>query len=114
MGRVLTSPVSNVGGGETRAVNANYTAVASDILLIDTSAATVGAEFTITLPANPAIGDRINLIDAAGNCGAVKAIVARHGNKIANVDDDLDFDISNNALELIYTGSTYGWSILSN
>jgi hypothetical protein len=28
--------------------------------------------------------------------------------------EDLDFDIKNASLELIYTGSAFGWSILSN
>jgi len=111
MGRVLTAP-AGAAGGATRTATTSLTANASDIIFIDT--ATNGSELTITLPSNPAIGDRINLIDAAGNCSTVKAIVARNGNKIANVADDLDFDISNNSLELIYSGSSYGWSILSN
>jgi len=112
MGRVLTAPVSNAGGGATRTATTSLTANASDIIFIDT--ATNAAELTITLPANPALGDRVNLIDSAGNCSTIKAIIARNGNKIANVADDLDFDISNNSLELIYSGSSYGWSILSN
>ena len=79
--------------------------------MIDTTA---GTELTLTMPANPAQGDRINLIDAAGQCGTTKAVIARNGNKIANLAEDLDFDIKNASLELIYTGSSYGWSILSN
>jgi len=92
------------------ALTSAHTALANQILLIDTTA----ASFNITLPANPSIGDRINLIDAAGNCGVNKAVVVRNGNKIANLAEDLDFDIKNASLELIYTGSAYGWSILSN
>lgn len=95
---------------DTVAVTTTYTALSGQILLIDTSAAT----FTITLPANPTIGSRINLIDAAGNCGTNKAIIARNSSKIANLSEDLDFDIKNASLALIYTGSAYGWSILSN
>lgn len=108
MGRSISSPTESRA---TVAVTTNRTALAGEILLIDTSA---GTEITITLPANPRIGDRINLIDAAGNCGTVKAIIARNGQKIANIADNLDFDIKNTSLELLYTGSAYGWSILSN
>jgi phage tail sheath protein FI len=107
MGRVLSTPTDT---RETRATNAAHTALAGQILLLDTTV----SSFTVTLPANPRLGDRINLIDAAGNCGNNKVIVARNGNKIANLAEDLDFDIKNASLELIYTGSAYGWSILSN
>jgi len=95
----------------TVAITANHSILSGEILLIDTTA---GSELTLTLPANPRQGDRINLIDAAGQCGTTKAIIARNGNKIANLAEDLDFDIKNASLELIYTGSSYGWSILSN
>lgn len=113
MGRSLSSPAaSSAGAGTTVGATANYTAVAGDVVLIDT--ATNAAEITITLPATPSVGDRVNFIDAAGNCGTVKAVIARNSNKIANIDDDVDFDIKNASLELIYTGSSFGWSILSN
>lgn len=95
----------------TVAVTTNHSILSGEILLIDTTA---GTELTLTLPANPRSGDRVNLIDAAGQCGNTKAIIARNGNKIANLEEDLDFDIKNASLEFIYTGSAYGWSILSN
>lgn len=108
MGRIISEPTET---RETVAVTANHTILSGQILLIDTTAGTV---ITLTLPANPRTGDRVNLIDAAGQCGTTKAIIARNGNKIANLAEDLDFDIKNASLELIYTGSAYGWSILSN
>lgn len=108
MGRTISSPTESRA---SVAVTSTHSAASGEILLIDT---TGGSEFTITLPASPRIGDRINLIDVAGNCGNTKAVIARNGNKIANIEDDLDFDIKNTSLELYYTGSAYGWSILSN
>ena len=107
MGRNLT-PVSDTR--ETVAVTSAHSILSGQILLLDST----GSAFTITLPANGKIGDRINLIDAAGNCDTNKVTVARNGHKIANLAEDLDFDIKNASLELIYTGSAYGWSILSN
>lgn len=95
----------------TVSVTTNHTVLSGEILLLDT---TGGTELTLTLPANPRQGDRVNFIDAAGNCGSTKAIIGRNGNKIAALDEDLDFDIKNTSLEFIYTGSSYGWSILSN
>jgi hypothetical protein len=107
MGRNL-SPLSD--SRATVGVTTNYTAQSGQLLLIDTTSAVL----TVTLPDNPSVGDRINFIDAAGNCGTNKAVIARNGNKIANLAEDLDFDIRNTSLELLYTGPTYGWSILSN
>ena len=108
MGRNISQVTESIA---TVAVTANHNVLSGEILLVDTTA---GTEFTLTLPANPRSGDRINVIDAAGQCGTTKAIIARNGNKIANLAEDLDFDIRNASLELIYTGSAYGWSILSN
>ena len=108
MGRNLSQVISQ---RYTVAITADHSILPGEILLIDTVA---GTELTLTLPANPSAGDRVNLTDAAGQCGTTKAIIARNGNKIANLAEDLDFDIKNASLELIYTGSSYGWSILSN
>ncbi len=92
-------------------VTTNHTVSSGEILLIDTSG---GTELTLTLPASPRQGDRVNLIDVAGTTATTKAIIARNGNKIANLAEDLDFDVKNASLELFYSGSAYGWSILSN
>lgn len=108
MGRTISAVTET---RSTVSVTTNHTILSGEILLIDT---TGGTELTLTLPANPRSGDRVNLIDVAGQCGTTKAIVARNGNKIAALAEDLDFDIKNTSLELIYTGSSYGWSILSN
>ena len=107
MGRNLT-PASDTR--ETVAVTSAHSVLAGQILLLDTTS----AAFTVTLPANGKLGDRINLIDAAGNSDVNKVTVSRNGHKIANLAEDLDFDLKNASLELIYTGSAYGWSILSN
>ena len=108
MGRSLSAPTDT---RESVAVTTNHTILSGQILLLDTTA---GTELTLTFPANPRSGDRVNFIDASGQCGTTKCIIARNGNKIAALDEDLDFDIKNSSLELIYTGSSYGWSILSN
>lgn len=108
MGRSISSPTESRA---TVAVSSAHQASSGEILLLDTSG---GSTFSVTLPANPRPGDRLNFIDAAGNLGTTKVTVARNGHKIANIEDDLDIDIKNTSLELYYTGSSYGWSILSN
>lgn len=108
MGRSISSPTESRA---TVAVSSAHQASSGEILLLDTSG---GSTFSVTLPANPRVGDRLNFIDAAGNLGSTKVTVARNGHKIANIEDDLDIDIKNTSLELYYTGSSYGWSILSN
>lgn len=107
MGRVLSAPAET---RETLAITSDHNVLAGQILLLDTTAGPIN----LTMPANPRPGDRINIIDAAGNCGTNKGVVLRNGHKIANLAEDLDFDIRNASLELIYTGSAFGWSILSN
>lgn len=108
MGRSISSPTESRA---TVAVNSAHQAASGEILLLDTSG---GSEITVTLPLNPRPGDRLNFIDAAGTAGTTKIILARNGQKIANIEDDLDIDIKNTSLELYYTGTSYGWSILSN
>jgi len=108
MGRSISTPTESRA---SVAVNTTHSILSGEILLLDTSG---GSTFTVTLPANPRVGDRVNFIDAAGNCGTVKVTVARNGNKIANIADNLDIDIKNTSLELYFTGTSYGWSILSN
>lgn len=108
MGRSITSPTESRA---TVGVTADHQATSGEILLLDTSG---GEVINVTLPANPRVGDRLNFIDAAGTAGSTKISVIRNGHKIANIADDLDIDIKNTSLELYYTGTSYGWSILSN
>jgi hypothetical protein len=74
------------GGGSTnwKYKNADYTAVAGDMILADTS----GATFTITLPASPADGDTITIWDFNGTFGtnpiSLSAAVINNGNGYTN------------------------------
>jgi hypothetical protein len=99
---------SGIGGGnpwDTK--TGSYTAVNNDRLFINTSSSAV----TITLPANPAVGDNVRFMDLAGTFATNNLTVARNGNKIFNQTEDLVVNNADAAFQLIYTGATYGWKL---
>ena len=74
--------------------------------MVDTSAAR-----TLTLPASPSQGDEIHIFDVTGTAATNKITVSSNSNKINGTVQDLEIDANNAAVVLIYTGSTYGWSV---
>ena len=87
-----------------------YTAVAGDQLLINTTQTTV----TITLPASPAVGDEIVIIDARGTFGSNNVTVARNGQPINSGTNNLALAINGQAITLVYIDSTRGWAYKTN
>lgn len=84
---------------------ANYTLVNRDAIFADTSAGT----FTLTLPATPAVNNRVRIADLAGTWAAVPVTLSRNGNKIMGLSEDYSLNVRNASVDLIYSGSTYGW-----
>jgi len=87
---------------------ANYTAVAGDRILADTSA---GA-YTITLPPSPVIGDTIILTDITKSWPTKNLTIGRNGTDINNVAENLICDVSGEIL-LRYEGTTQGWRVFA-
>jgi len=87
---------------------ANYTAVAGDNILADTS----GGAFTITLPASPVAGNTIHILDAAASFDNNNLTVARNGKKIQGATNDLTITTENTGIGLVFYNDTYGWRIL--
>jgi len=87
-----------------------YTAVAGDQLLIDTTQTTV----TITLPAAPAIGDELVIIDARGTFGSNNVTINRNGKPINSGTNNLALAINGQAITLVFIDSTRGWSFKTN
>jgi|TARA_B110000495_G_C22866058_1_gene504990 hypothetical protein len=87
-----------------------YTAVAGDQLLIDTTQTTV----TITLPAAPAIGDEIVIIDARGTFGSNNLTINRNGKPINTGTNNLVLSTNSQAITLVFVDSTRGWAYKTN
>lgn len=80
-----------------------YTAVAGDRLAIDTS----GGAFTVTLPANPNVGNTVHFIDI-GNWNATNYLeVARNGQTIEGNADNFQLDLGQNTVDFIFINNTW-------
>jgi len=86
------------------------TAVAGDQLLVDTTQTTV----TITLPASPAIGDEVVIIDARGTFASNNVTVERNSQPINSGTNNLALSTNGQAITLVYIDSTRGWAYKTN
>ena len=95
------------GGAAWQTVQStSFTATAKYGYFVDTTSAAI----TATLPASPALGDFIQFIDYSGTFDTNNLTIARNGNKIQGVAEDLTVSVERAGLTLIYTGSsTQGW-----
>lgn len=94
------------GGGLTWSViSTNTTAVKDNGYAIDASSGTV----TLTLPASPDVGDSVGFksLDSTNTL-----TIARNSEKIEGEEADKTLD-SNDGGTLVYTGTTYGWVIVT-
>lgn len=92
---------------QMKVVATTYTAVNGDRIFADSSA---GA-FTITLPPNPSMGDRIVFYDAENTWDTNNVTVGRNGKNIDGAAADLTLDIEGGKAELVYYDTTFGWRV---
>ena len=81
----------------------NFTASSSQRYAVDTSSSTV----TMTLPASPNTGDAIFVADAGGNYATNNLTVARNGNTIMGLSQDMTVSTNNQSFGLLYNGNTW-------
>lgn len=94
-----TTPLTtSIVSGTTQTAVQNYRYVLSN-----TSATTV------TLPSSPTLGDTVYIVVAND---LLTNIVARNGQKIMSLDQDMTINSSNAAFGLLYTNSTLGWRVI--
>lgn len=99
-GLVISSGGS--GAGSSSIISANTTAV-KDTLYVLT------ANLTLTLPSAPMTNDKVYYSNLSG---VTTCTVARNGNKIMGLSEDLTLDKLNSGGTFWYTGSAQGWIIL--
>lgn len=95
--------------------NINYTVVTSAQTLSNSqniAADTSGGAFTLTLPANPNAGDSIDIFDYSETFDTNPLTIARNGQKIESLTEDLVCNVEGAYFTLIFTGATRGWQVL--
>ena len=98
------------GGNPWASTSSSITIAANDRYFVDTS----GAAKTITLPASPQVGDQVSLLDLAGTFDTNAMTVGRNSLKINGATADLVVNVEDAAIQLVYTGATYGWKLTNN
>jgi hypothetical protein len=95
--------------------NINYTVVTANQTLSNSqniAADTSGGSFTLTLPASPNAGDSIDIFDYANTFDTNPLTIARNGQNIESLAENLTANVEGAYFTLIYTGVTRGWQIL--
>ena len=85
----------------------NYTAIAGEDLLIDTTLSAV----TITLPASPSLNTKVSFFDYAGTWDSNNLTIIRNGEKIMRAASDLVITTKDLSFTLVYIDTTVGWII---
>jgi len=98
------------GGNPWNSTSSSITVAANDRYFVDTS----GAAKTITLPASPQTGDQVSLLDLAGTFDTNNLTIGRNSLKIMGQTADLVISTEDAAIQLVYTGATYGWKLTQN
>ena len=90
--------------------NTPYLAVAGSQILANTTANPI----QVTLPASPATGDEVTIIDARGTFLSNNLTVERNGNLINTGTANLTLINNGQSITLVYIDSTRGWAYRTN
>ena len=85
----------------------NYTAVAGDDVLVDTSSSAI----TITLPANPQLGDIVIVTDYTGNAATNNITVDPNSKNLEGGANTYLINVDRGSAEFLYTDATQGWIV---
>jgi hypothetical protein len=83
---------------------------ANDRVFVNTTAGPI----TITLPASPQTGDQISILDLASTFDTNNCTLNRNGNKIMGLTENLVLNVEDEAIQIVYTGATFGWKLTTN
>lgn len=98
-----------VGTFQTVTTSSNVTASAGQAIFLDTSS---GGR-TITLPSSPALGDTIRVFDVARTFDSNACTIGRNGERIMGDTADMTINTEGASFDLVYSGSSQGWRLLS-
>lgn len=94
---------TQAGNYDVQVISTSTTAVKATVYVLT-------ASLTLTLPIAPELGDSIKIsnLSAVDTC-----IIARNGNNIMGLAEDLTLDSTSASFELIYANATKGWVIIA-
>jgi VCBS repeat-containing protein len=95
---------SLVSSTTPQSVSSNITMQKNYAYFVDTSATR-----TLTLPANPSLGDTILIYDASGTAATNNITISRNSSNINGVADDAIIDVNQASSAFVYTGAAVGW-----
>ena len=104
-GNLSWSNQAGGGSGSWAEKDANYTLSPGDKIIVDTDTSAI----TLTLPANPTLGDEVTIIDGSSNASINNITINRNGRVIDGEAENLIIDVDGAASNLVYYNSTYGW-----
>jgi len=109
-GTNTTKGITEKGYNTITDSNTPYTAVSGDQILANTSSNPI----TILLPASPAVGDEVSIIDTRGTWGSNNCIINRNGKPINSGTSNLTLAINGQSITLLYIDATRGWAFKTN
>jgi hypothetical protein len=90
-------------GGTYETKTANFAATANTAYLVDTSTSAI----TVTLPAAPDESDAVKFVDFKNNSQTHNITIARNGNDINNLAEDLIIDYNGISVELVFSDGNW-------
>lgn len=86
----------------------NVSVVSTNTTAVKDYAYILTAAITLTLPASPTVGDKIQISNQSGGT----PVVARNGSNIQGLAEDLNLNVDGYGIQLIYSGVTKGWVLI--
>lgn len=96
-----------VGGLNRQVITASTAGVSGTAYWVDTSA----GPLTLTLPASPISGDRIQIFDLKGTFDSNTLTISNNGNLIMRANDTMQVTTEGAAFTLVYSTATEGWLV---
>lgn len=100
----VPGPKGDPGAWTTSVITGDTNAVKDYIYVL-----TGSSLITLTLPASPSVNDKVGVVNLTT---VLTCVVARNGNNIMGLAQDLTLDKANAGFTMVYSGATNGWVII--